>query len=79
MAGGGRDAGPLPIGLIDEVAHDPTNHDPFPFEIVLMWLPTFLRTSAPAALGARLRTPLRPAPPAPGHAHAPADGCYGFC
>lgn len=65
---------PLPVGLIYEVAQDPTNHNLFPFEIVLMWMPTFLLTFAAAALGARLWTPLRPVPRADGHVHAPAEG-----
>lgn len=46
---------PLPIGLVYEVALDPTNHNLFPFEIVLLWLPTFLLTFAAAYLGTRLR------------------------
>lgn len=45
---------PMPFGMIVEVSMDPTNHNLFPFEVVMIWLPMFAAALGAAALGARV-------------------------
>lgn len=50
---------PLPFGLIYEIAKDPTNHNLFPFEIAMVWVPVFAVTLGAALLGVWMRGPAR--------------------
>lgn len=41
---------PFPVALIAELRVDPTSHNLFPFEVVLVWVPAFLLSWGAAAV-----------------------------
>jgi len=46
---------PLPIAFLIEVSKNPTSHNLFPFEIVLIWLPIFFLVAIGTMVGKFLR------------------------
>ena len=46
---------PLPIAFFIEVSENPTSHNLFPFEIVLIWLPIFFLVAIGTMVGKFLR------------------------
>lgn len=51
---------PLAVALVVEISLDPTSHNLFPFEIVLVWAPAFLLSWGAGAIALTL-APRRPA------------------
>jgi hypothetical protein len=53
---------PLPIAAAIEIARDPTDHNLWPFEVVMIWLPTFAVLFLAAYAGRRVAAARRRPP-----------------
>lgn len=55
---------PWPLAAILEIARDSTNHNLWPFEVIIAWTPAFLAAWLPAHYARKLRTQVeQPAEP----------------